>query len=297
MTVADFNNGAAFPTVAGVTYSVAGGPTAYVLTVDIANDPRVPVDLAFDVASGSGSISPPPQDAAAPLSLRYEPPVPTFSSSVGDTGTPVHASTFTITAAFDKAVTGVAPSDFGLTSSNAAVGLAATVASADNKNWVLTVSVTSNEANTDLTVTMPVDSGAITNKNAAATNNGFELLYRPPQPVLTSTSGPTTTTNAVIAVTATFSSAVTGVTVSDFNSGTPFPVVPGVTYAVTGSGTQWVLTVTLNENPKATRAFNFDMSAGSGSISPPNQPSPAALPLTCVTPPCSHMREYQAILC
>ena len=211
---------------------------------------------------------------------RYEPPVPTFSAAAGATGSVVSSDSFTITAVFDKPVTGVAPSDFGLTSSNAAVGITSSVASTDNLNWVLTVSAVDAQANTDVTVSMPANSGAITNKNAAATNNGFQLLYRPPTATLTTSSTTGTTPESLSPITATFGAPVSGVTAADFNGGTPFPVEAGVSYAVTGSGTEWVLTVTLDDDARATKALSFSMAPGSGSISPAPAASTGTLTLT-----------------
>lgn len=99
---------------------------------------------------------------------------------------------------------------------------------------------------------------------------------RPPFAILTTpTVDPTA---SVIPVTATFSSAVTGVTAADFNGGVAFPVEAGVSYAVTGSGTEWVLTVTLDSAARADKSMTFNMVAESGAISPKNLAS--TYPLT-----------------
>ena len=99
---------------------------------------------------------------------------------------------------------------------------------------------------------------------------------RPPFAILTTpTVDPTSN---VIPVTATFSSPVTGVTVADFNGGTAFPVEAGVSYALTGSGTEWVLTTTLATAARADKSITYNMVAESGSISPKNLAS--TYPLT-----------------
>lgn len=105
---------------------------------------------------------------------------------------------------------------------------------------------------------------------------------RPPGPVLHSTFGPLVTGSNVFDVTVTFDSAVTGVAVSDFNGGTAFPTEAGVSYALAGSGTEWVLTVTVDASPRVDKAFSFAVAANSGSISPPTTATPTPFTLTCV---------------
>lgn len=87
------------------------------------------------------------------------------------------------------------------------------------------------------------------------------------------------TPNNVFHVTATFDSAVTGVTPADFNGGVAFPTEAGVSYAVSGSGTAWVLTVTRNASPRADKAYAFGFVAASGSIAPPNEATPTVFEL------------------
>ena len=106
---------------------------------------------------------------------RYTPPTPTFSSDRGPSATVVRGSELKYTATFDSAVTGVVVADFGLASTTAGVVTTKSVSTADNINWVLTVIVTGGVAETDLSVTMPANSGSIENKNTAGTNNGFFL--------------------------------------------------------------------------------------------------------------------------
>ena len=68
----------------------------------------------------------------------------------------------------------MAQSDFGLSSSNAAV-THTTALTGSGKEWVLTVTVTGGYANTDFAVTIPENSGSIEQKNAVGDNNGFTL--------------------------------------------------------------------------------------------------------------------------
>ena len=175
VTASDFNGGTPFPTEAGVSYAVTGGPTEYVLTVTIDKDPRDTVPLSFDFNTATGSISPPSHGTSSALALTYVPPTPTFASSHGPSGTTVASSVILFTAVFDNPVSGVQPSDFNVVSSDGTVTWAESVSTTDNLSWVLAVSVASGFANTDFSVSMPRDSGAITDKNAAATNNGFSL--------------------------------------------------------------------------------------------------------------------------
>ena len=84
---------------------------------------------------------------------------------------------FSITATFNVAVTGVVAADFGLASSTSGVTTTTSLATSDNMVWVLSVSVTGGYASTAFSVTMPENSGSITDKNGAGTNNGFFLTY------------------------------------------------------------------------------------------------------------------------
>ena len=70
VTVADFNGGSAFPVEAGVSYSLAGGPTEYVLTTTVNQTPRTTKPLSFQFATASGAISPPIQATSA-FSITY----------------------------------------------------------------------------------------------------------------------------------------------------------------------------------------------------------------------------------
>ena len=114
--------------------------------------------------------------------IRYNPPTPTFSSSIGVSGTVEATPQLTYTATFDTAVTGVVAADFGLASSVAGVTTTKSVSTTDNLVWVLAVEITAGFATTDVSVTIPLDSGAIANKNAAGTNNGFYLTCALPCP-------------------------------------------------------------------------------------------------------------------
>ena len=79
----------------------------------------------------------------------------------------------TFTATFDKAVTGVAASDFGLASTASGVTTTVSMSTVDSQTYVLSVTVTAGFKNTDFSVTMGRDSGSISPVNAAGTNNGF----------------------------------------------------------------------------------------------------------------------------
>lgn len=91
---------------------------------------------------------------------------------------------------------------------------------------------------------------------------------------LHSSAGPTATASNTFAITATFNDPVTGVAISDFNGGNPFPTEAGVSYSLSGAGTQWVLTVTADEPVRADKDFTFVLATASGSIAPPNQATP-----------------------
>ena len=67
----------------------------------------------------------------------------------------------------------------------------------------------------------------------------------------------------VITATATFDTPVTGVTVADFNGGVAFPVEAGVSYALTGGPSEYVLTTTLNPTVRADKTVAFNFVAGS----------------------------------
>ena len=71
VTAADFNGGFLFPEKDGVTYTVTGGPTEWVLTVSHTTEARTASSMTFDVVAGSGSISPINVAADASLSVSY----------------------------------------------------------------------------------------------------------------------------------------------------------------------------------------------------------------------------------
>lgn len=101
---------------------------------------------------------------------------------------------------------------------------------------------------------------------------------KPASVVLSSALGSGAVYDNVITATATFDTPVTGVTVADFNGGSPFPVETGVTYALTGGPSAYVLTATLNQPVRADKALTFDFAAGSGAIEPPATASTVPLP-------------------
>ena len=118
-----------------------------------------------------------------------------------------------------------------------------------------------------------VQSPCLTQSTAGFSYSLGSTADDPAAVVLTSSLGSGKVTAPVIPITATFDSAVTGVTVSDFNGGAPFPVEAGVTYAVSGSGTEWVLTVTVDDTARVDKTWAFSVAAASGSISPSNSAS------------------------
>ena len=279
VTADDFHNGVPWPVVAGVSYTVSGGPTKWILTVGMGPDARVPKSFVFSFLPASGVISPTNQGSDTPLSLTYTPPLPTFSSVDGPTGTLVSHSVITFTATFTYAVTGVAVGDFGLSSTNGAVGYTTAVSSSDNLAWVLTVTLNSGFAATDFAVTMPRDSGAIVDKNMAATNNGFKIKYKAPTPVLSSATGVhlATTRSNVFAYTATFDADMTGVTAAAFGivptpGTTPFTTVlsvPGGGDPASHTGPEWILTITLTD-PGVDADFTSNFGGNAPGVVPPH---------------------------
>ena len=104
----------------------------------------------------------------------------------------------------------------------------------------------------------------------------------PPNPVVHTHLGPDVTPFKVIPITATFDASVTGVVIKDFNYGVDFPVETGVSYALSGSGSEWVLTVTVDTIPRVDKDFAFGFVTASGSISPPNEATPTPLSIKSV---------------
>lgn len=178
VTAAHFNGGTDFPVETGVSYAVTGGPTDWVLTATYNETPRASKALTFTFADPSATIGPPAQPSAAPLTLTYEPPTPTFSSTQGATGATVTDSVVTFTATFDHGVAGVAAGDFNVASTNGGVTWTETVTKKDvaGKVWEMAVAVSGGFADTDFSVTMADNSGVIDRPNAGGTNNGFALL-------------------------------------------------------------------------------------------------------------------------
>ena len=71
VTPADFNGGVPFPLESGVTYTVAGGPSEWVLKVALGSAARASKTMTFAMSEGSGTISPTNLASAAPLTLTY----------------------------------------------------------------------------------------------------------------------------------------------------------------------------------------------------------------------------------
>ena len=214
-----------------------------------------------------------------------------YSSSAGASGSVFHAPTVHVTATFDSAVSGVAVADFGL-AVTAGVGVTTGLTALDgvpSTRWILSISLVSNLQPANVTVSqMPAQSGSITPPNNA-TDGGFQLTYQPPQPTYSAgglSSGDSTASNA-LAFTATFSSPVSGVAVSDFGlDASGMAVSPPSIVALGGSpSTQWVLTTVIADRPTTgTPVTVASMVEKSGSIDPANAAGTA--PFTLVyTPP------------
>ena len=257
----------------------AAAHTVWVATLSITGARASSILQAAAMPTASGAIHPANQAGSAPLAVVYQPPVPTLSSQLGASGVTVSATSITITATFaSSAVSGVAVSDFGLVLDGAAASAQLSVASASGGGsdtvWVLTATPTTTAAGAVTVTGFGDGSGSITPANAAATNTPFTLNFEPPVPTLSSGLGTTGSniTASPITFTATFSHAVTGVSVADFrlHPGT-LSVLAAVTPQATPPTTQWVLSVVPVGGLAASSTVTVQrLAAASGAVSPAN---------------------------
>ena len=146
-------------------------------------------------------------------------PTPTFSSSMGPSGTVVFGDMLTFSMSFDVPVVGVSSSDFHATASDGAtLNVSTPVSVAAGQTWVVNVTVTSplqwcpaSGSVPRVTVSIPAYSGAIATPNHPGTNNGFWLGYQPATPTVVMTlPGPFPVTTDVIPFKVVFAQRVIG---------------------------------------------------------------------------------------
>lgn len=276
-------------TAAGLGATVSQSPqssataTVWTLTVTFAN--RVNGAVSVDIVRAFPGVTPFNERALnGPIQFQYQPPMPTLSLAAGVSGTAQTGVQYTITTTFSSAVTNFAATDiaiaFGGTIERSAAGLQQIAP------LVYTLQVTIQQPLVPgvITVSLAQDSGDIYPMNAAAAVSP-SFTYAPPRPALTSNRGATgsTTHFPSVSYTALFSSAVAGVSASDFN----IAVVPAgaghsLSLSALGGGdvatavdTTWVLDVVLHA-PLVDVAVSAHIEEATGAIVDPNMASTPA---------------------
>ena len=184
VTVTDFglNDGGLTDYSLTLTQRSAPNDNQWVLDVNVQSGFTDSVlSVAMDAAAAA-TVSPPHQAATNNgFSVSYQPPAPVFSSSIGPSGSATASTTFTFTATFPAAVSGITAEDFGVTSS-APVSFTAVVdavpsGQASSDTWVLTVNIGADPVDATFEVTMPEGVTGGECRNAPGANNGFAISF------------------------------------------------------------------------------------------------------------------------
>ena len=229
------------------------------------------------MAVSQGAITPAVTTGNTAFSLLFDPPKPVYSSALGATGATFSGDTFTITATFDGAVSGVTAAHFGVSATGGlAFDTAVSPSSGAAQVWVYTGTITSGRVASTITAT--AFAGGVATGLSPATEAGdgdFTLVYQPPVPTYTSSVGVSgsTTQASSFDITATFSSAVRGVTNATFGLSFTGATVYTAT-ATSGNGMPnsdvWVLTVTMVSAREAGTFTAAAMAEASTGVAPAN---------------------------
>ena len=280
VTAADFSltTGAMGATTS--VHAVDGSPSnTWVLEVTLTGDLVSATVAVAAMAAGSGSITPANEAGTSGYSFAFDPPTPTYSSTLGASGTVLNDGPVTVTATFDVPVSGVTAADFGVNAGSLSVSMSVAAESGGSLDtvWVLTIDILSGRtAGTITCSSMASRSGSISPPNEAGSGATYMFLFQPPTPVLSSSAGPSGSKvhSRTFAVTASFNVDVSGVTVADFgvNAGS---LTLSTEVAAAGGATEadtWVLTVTVTSQAAASVVSFAQFSEASGAITPRNAP-------------------------
>jgi uncharacterized repeat protein (TIGR02543 family) len=234
ITSGDFSNTG---TATGCAYAVSGSGTTYTVTVSGCSEgtiiPRFAANGGTDTAGNTG----PSSNSTATSTVTRDTTVPSVTGFTSDDSlTNDESIEYTIT--FSEDVSDLTPEDF----SNSGTATGCTfVVSGSGDTYTITVSGCS-----EGTITPSFDSGGATddagNSGPASDADASTTVTRDTTApsVIGFTSGESSTNDASVEFTLTFSESVTGLTAEDFsNSGS----ATGCTFAVSGSGTTYTVTV------------------------------------------------------
>ncbi len=243
LTASDFTmvNGAvsALATTDNITYTMTVTPTADGL-VSI----NLPANMANDAAT-NGNM------ASNTVSRTYDATRPTvvLSSSAPN---PLN-TTFGVTAVFSEAVSGLTLTDFTMVN-----GTVSALATTDNITYTMTVTPTADGL---VSITLPANmaNDAATNGNMAS--NTLSRTYDFTRPTVVLSSSAPNPLNTAFGVTAVFSEAVSGLTLSDFTmvNGTvsALATTDNITYTMTVTPTaDGLVSITLPANMASDAATN-----------------------------------------
>jgi len=247
LTLADFTvtNGtaSALTTVSATVYQITIAPAAQgTSTIQIA------ANTFQDSARNNNT-------ASNTLSLTYDSTAPTVTLAAS-VSSPTNSGAYTITATFSEAVTGLTLGDFSVTNATS-TGFTAL------STTVYQVTITPVNGTT-AAISIPATSATDSAGNFNTVSNTLSLTYDATAPSVTLTSSVTSPTNSgAYTITATFSEAVTGVTIGDFSvtngSAGNFTALSTTVYQVTITPTNGTTAaISLPANSATDSAGNFN---------------------------------------
>ena len=237
LTAGDFSNTG---TATSCSFGITGSGTTYTVTVTGCSDsgtltPRLATNSVADEAGNSG----PAQTDGSTLTLdRVAPGVSSFTST---TGSPTNAASLVYSLDFNESVTGLAAGDFTIGGTATGWGVASISGSGASYTVTLTGG-TNGTVSLTLELNKVADAAGNTGPANAAVAASTTITVDTVAPTATITTAVESPTSAAsIAYTVSFSEEVTGLASGDFTNG---GTATGCSFAVSGSGDSYTLTVT-----------------------------------------------------
>ncbi|MGB7329602.1 MAG: SdrD B-like domain-containing protein [Rubripirellula sp.] len=234
--------------------SVTGGPTQYTITIDtglgqgtvqlVLNDDDSIIDLGGQSLGGTGDNG---SNVSDLLTVNKAPPI--VSSITGTTPLQTTASTVTFAAAFSKPVTGVDAGDFVLDFTGLTTPAIVSVTESTPSLYLIEVSTGAGEGTVQLDL---VNNSTIADLNSIGLQNGlsdgdtFIIDHTAPTPLSFAPAVSSLPGDFEVRFVATFSEAVSGLTLSDFMLSTT-DLVGAQIVAIEGSGNTYEVVVSTGE--------------------------------------------------
>jgi hypothetical protein len=232
--------GCSFTVMPDASIGMEWGTLGYDIIVTGCSDsgtltPRLATNSVADAAGNTG----PAQTDAPTLTLdRVAPGVSSFTST---TGSPTNAASLVYSLSFNESVTGLAAGDF--TIGGSATGWSVASISGSGASYTVTLTGgTNGDVSLTLDLNKVADAAGNTGPADASVAASETITVDTVAPTATITTAVTSPTSAAsIAYTVSFSEAVTGLASGDFTNG---GTATGCSFAVSGSGDSYTLTVT-----------------------------------------------------